>query len=220
MAPRQDIAGAYLRTERLKLRGFDQSDITLIVSPGSRIGIWGEMGSGKTQLLRTLARLDPLEAGSLYWNDRDVSRYSALRIKTRQHHVSLLLDNPYTYFSPKMRTGDLLRQMHGGHQAPIQRLFLEHALPPAILDEPVGNLSGLIRLQLALYHLKVNKSPVVLVDDIFRSLIQEVWPRALRAVTGAVSGTQALLIASRYRPCVQDMDTVLHLEEGQLTRSA
>jgi putative ABC transport system ATP-binding protein len=42
-------------------------DVTLTVAPGDRLALVGPSGAGKTLLLRTLALLDPLDAGGIYW---------------------------------------------------------------------------------------------------------------------------------------------------------
>jgi putative ABC transport system ATP-binding protein len=45
-------------------------DVSFAVNPGDRLGILGSSGAGKTVLLRALAMLDPLDAGTIHWNGR------------------------------------------------------------------------------------------------------------------------------------------------------
>lgn len=47
-------------------------DITFSVQDGNRIAIVGPTGSGKTLLLRSLALLDPLDAGEIHWQGKPV----------------------------------------------------------------------------------------------------------------------------------------------------
>jgi len=49
------------------------SDVHVTVNGGCRVAVVGPTGSGKTLLMRSLARLDPIDAGSILW------RGSALR---------------------------------------------------------------------------------------------------------------------------------------------
>jgi putative ABC transport system ATP-binding protein len=42
-------------------------DVSAIVRPGDRVALLGSSGAGKTVLLRTLARLDPLDEGTIFW---------------------------------------------------------------------------------------------------------------------------------------------------------
>src|SRR5690348_10822186 len=42
-------------------------DVNLRLCPGTRLGIVGPSGSGKSLLLRALALLDPLDEGSIHW---------------------------------------------------------------------------------------------------------------------------------------------------------
>ena len=46
--------------------------MSLAVNAGDRLGIVGPSGAGKTVLLRSLALLDPLDAGEIRWRGRSV----------------------------------------------------------------------------------------------------------------------------------------------------
>ena len=43
------------------------NDVSLTVRAGEVVGLWGLLGSGRTELLRSLVGLDPLDSGTLDW---------------------------------------------------------------------------------------------------------------------------------------------------------
>lgn len=47
-------------------------DVNVTVNRGDRLAVLGPTGAGKTVLLRSLALLDPLDAGSIQWQERDI----------------------------------------------------------------------------------------------------------------------------------------------------
>lgn len=55
-------------TQHWLLRG-----ISLVVQPGERLSIVGASGAGKTLLLRSLALLDPLDEGQVFWQGEPVT---------------------------------------------------------------------------------------------------------------------------------------------------
>lgn len=56
-----------LASERILL-----DDVSLLIQGGDRIAIVGPTGSGKTLLLRSIAKLDPLDAGDVHWQGTPV----------------------------------------------------------------------------------------------------------------------------------------------------
>jgi putative ABC transport system ATP-binding protein len=42
-------------------------DVSFVLNPGDRLAVLGATGAGKTVLLRAIALLDPLHAGSIHW---------------------------------------------------------------------------------------------------------------------------------------------------------
>jgi ABC-type sugar transport system ATPase subunit len=50
-------------------RGEELCDVSLALRAGEILGIWGLLGSGRTELVRAIVGLDPIESGRLRWRD-------------------------------------------------------------------------------------------------------------------------------------------------------
>ena len=50
-------------------RGDALKDVTLTLKAGEVVGLWGLLGSGRTELLRALVGLDPVDEGALSWSE-------------------------------------------------------------------------------------------------------------------------------------------------------
>jgi len=62
-------------------------NLDLALARGERLAIGGATGSGKTVLLRTLAGLEPLQAGTIYFNDQALSSWSMPAYRARVVYV-------------------------------------------------------------------------------------------------------------------------------------
>jgi ABC-type sugar transport system ATPase subunit len=50
-------------------RGDKLSNVSFTLRAGEIVGLWGLLGSGRTELIRAVVGLDPIEAGTLRWRD-------------------------------------------------------------------------------------------------------------------------------------------------------
>jgi putative ABC transport system ATP-binding protein len=118
-------------------------DIDLKIDGGDRIAVVGPTGSGKTLLLRALARLDPVSSGEILWRDQTVFGDDVPRFRRQAiylHQSPTLIDGtidenlrlPFSFrahcdeFSPKLMS-TLLEQLDR---------------TDSFLKRPVRNLSG------------------------------------------------------------------------------
>ncbi len=61
-------------------------DVSLQLWPGERLALVGPTGSGKTLLLRSLALLDPIDAGAVLWHGRPITRVPEYRARVIYLH--------------------------------------------------------------------------------------------------------------------------------------
>lgn len=183
----------------------------LVVRSGDRIGILGTPGSGKTRLLRTLARLDPVPTGKVVWAAKDVSRRSRWLLGKLRTFVALVLQNPYTFIEPWARVGKALKLSD-------EAITLAQTLGLAPLSQwyNIAMLSGVGRVRLALVRALLYRPAVLLVDDVFGSVAPDVWDTVLRSLDQALHPEQALVVASQFASALLRVDTVCVLWSGMV----
>jgi ABC-type sugar transport system ATPase subunit len=67
------------------------NDISFEMRKGEIVGLWGLLGSGRTELLRALVGLDPVNSGTIYWNNG--SGLAAIAPKQLHAHVGLVTED-------------------------------------------------------------------------------------------------------------------------------
>lgn len=120
------------------------TELSVRVAPGERVAITGPSGSGKTLLMRSLAGLEPLEAGVLRFRGTSLERW---RMPEYRSHVLLLpqrpalpegtveaaLEAPFGFRVHRQRRYERARAL--GYLEPVGR-------GRAFLERPTDALSG------------------------------------------------------------------------------
>ncbi|MCP4719123.1 MAG: ATP-binding cassette domain-containing protein, partial [Desulfobacteraceae bacterium] len=70
------------------------SNITMDISPGTRIGITGPPGSGKTSLVQLIPRLYNLDTGSLFIDDHEIS---SLDLDLLREHIAFMPQESFLF---------------------------------------------------------------------------------------------------------------------------
>jgi ABC-type oligopeptide transport system ATPase subunit len=75
-------------------------DISFEVIPGEVISLIGESGSGKTTIGRMILRLSPLSAGTITFENTDVSTLRGRHLKEYYRHVQGVFQDPFSSCNP------------------------------------------------------------------------------------------------------------------------
>ncbi len=202
-----------LRAEQLCATHREGEGLNLTLTAGDRVGILGTAGSGKTALLRVLARLQFPARGRLWWREADVTRRARWLLGNRRAFVVLLSTNPYTSFEPWAAVRQFFTASRRTPLA-LAELFRGGGMPSVAGDGAVRALSGVGRVRLALLYALQNNPRVLLVDDVFRWVVPELWQPLVDELDARVGETSALVIASRFWQALQTTGTIIVLNDG------
>ena len=205
-----------LTAESLCLRGVRGAPINLTLRAGDRIGLLGAAGSGKQQLLHTLARLEKPAGGRIMWSGTDITRRPRWLLGQRQSDVVLIWANPYALFANGTSPGRLLRRLSSRSSTAAGEPSHDVGFPAAMRDIQVGALSGYQRVRLALAYAERGEARAILLDDVFRSLSPGIWPVLLEQLDRATGELGALLVASQYPRALAHTDRILVLLDGEI----
>ena len=131
------------------------SDLDLVVTPGTRVGLIGPNGSGKTTLLNVLAGIVPPDSG-------DIERADGLRI-VRFEQERAGLDPAASLRRALAPEGDaVVFQGRNVHVAAWAKRFL---FRPEQLEVPVGHLSGGEQARILIARLMREPADLLILDE-------------------------------------------------------
>ena len=86
------------------------TDVSLDIRPGETLGLVGESGSGKTTIGRAVLGLAPVSAGSITFDDRDITHVSQSARRALARDIQVVFQDPYTSLNPSMTVADILAE--------------------------------------------------------------------------------------------------------------
>lgn len=89
------------------------TDISISIGQGETLGLVGESGSGKTTLGRAVLGLAPVTAGTITFENKDISHASRKQRQKLSRDLQVVFQDPYTSLNPAMEIGDILAEPLG-----------------------------------------------------------------------------------------------------------
>ncbi|MFF4370865.1 ABC transporter ATP-binding protein [Streptomyces sp. NPDC001594] len=197
---------------------FDGLD--LAVAGGSKIGLVGRSGGGKTTLTRLLLRMTDIDAGRIRIGGQDISRLSQRDLRGLIGYVPQdpamfhrTLRENIAFARPDATDAEIRRAAEAAHVTEFA-----DALPDGF-DTMVGErgikLSGGQRQRVALARAILRDAPVLLLDEATSALDSESEILVQDALWRLMEGRTALVVAHRLST-VATMDRLVVLDRGRI----
>ncbi|MFJ3230704.1 ABC transporter ATP-binding protein [Streptomyces sp. NPDC086787] len=197
---------------------FDGLDLT--VPSGTKIGLVGRSGGGKTTLTRLLLRMTDIDRGRILIGGQDISR---LRQSDLRGLISYVPQDPamfhrtlrenIAFARPDATEAEIRRAAEAAHVTEFA-----DALPDGF-DTMVGErgvkLSGGQRQRVALARAILRDAPILLLDEATSALDSESEILVQEALWRLMAGRTALVVAHRLST-VAGMDRLVVLDHGRI----
>jgi ATP-binding cassette, subfamily B, bacterial len=195
-------------------------NLSFHVPPGSRVGIVGGSGAGKTTLVNLLMRFYDAQHGSVRLDGHDVRDY---RISDLRRQFSVVLQEPLlfaasiaeniAYGNPEASDTQIVAaaKAAGAHEF-ITNLADGYA---TMLGESGNRLSGGERQRISLARAFLRDSPILVLDEPTSALDLQTEAVVADAMERLMQGRTTFMIAHRVST-LKHCDMVLRLEGGEL----
>jgi ATP-binding cassette subfamily B protein len=196
------------------------NDVSFAIPPGTRLGIAGTTGAGKTTLVSLLTRFYDPSGGQILLDDVDLRRY---RLADLRNQFAIVLQEPVLfstsiaenirYARPDAEHADVV----AAAQAASAHDFI-CGLPDgyaSLVGERGVRLSGGERQRIALARAFLKDAPILILDEPTSSVDTRTEAEILEAMERLMRGRTAFMIAHR-TSTLDICDARLQLEQGRV----
>ena len=195
--------------------------VSLRIAPGSMTALVGASGSGKTSLMRLIARFFDASHGSVLVGGVDVRQMTSAQLAAQ---ISQIFQDAYLFqgsIADNIRIGKAdasdAQVMEAARQAGVVEII--ERLPQG-LDTPVGEggarLSGGERQRISIARALIKDAPILLVDEATAALDVE-NQAAIAEALARLRGKRTLVVIAHQLSTVAMADQIVVLDQGQVS---
>jgi ATP-binding cassette subfamily B protein len=195
-------------------------ELDLTVPSGTKIGLVGRSGGGKTTLSRLLLRMTDIDAGRILIGGQDISRLRQADVRSLIAYVPqdpamfhrTLRDN-IAFARPDATDAQIRRAAEAAHVTEFADV-LPHGFDTMVGERGI-KLSGGQRQRVALARAILRDAPILLLDEATSALDSESELLVQEALWRLMEGRTALVVAHRLST-VAGMDQLVVLDRGRI----
>ena len=219
--------GVVLRVASLKRSGIID-DVSFTLNAGEVVGLWGLLGAGRTELMRALVGLDPIDAGAIHWSENGATvricpaelgrRAGFVTEDRRGEGLFLAMSVGENIVMPNLRAISRLGLVRIGEQRrSAGRMIDRLAIKTSSQDQRVATLSGGNQQKVVFARWLAGAPKLLLLDEPTRGLDVNAKTEILRLVNElAEAGTAVLLVSSELEELTRVCDRYLVIVRGRI----
>jgi ATP-binding cassette subfamily B protein len=197
-------------------------DIGFEVPPGTRVGIVGQTGAGKTTLVSLLARFHDVTSGQILLDGVDVRGY---KLDDLRNQFSIVLQEP-VLFSTDIAENIRYARPEANNEEIVWAAKLANAhdfimgLPngyQTLVGERGMHLSGGERQRISLARAFLKDAPILILDEPTSAVDVGTEAAIIESLERLMAGRTSFVIAHRLST-IQHCDRIIHIEDGRLGR--
>ncbi len=197
-------------------------EIDLHIPAGCFLGIVGRTGAGKTTLCHLLARLYPVPAGTLFFDDTDVNDLPLAAVRGAIAYVP----QDVSLFSDTVAFNIALGRPNATREE-IEAASKAAAIHDEILAMTDGyetrigekgiKLSGGQRQRLAIARALLLERPIIIIDDGLSAVDMETEHSIICSIAAYLKGRTCIVVSHRIAP-LADAREILVMEQGRIVQ--
>lgn len=211
----RDLSFTHLGQREPTLRG-----INLHVRPGLFLGIVGRTGAGKTTLCHLLARLYPVEDGTIFYDGMDVNTIPLSEVRGAIAYVpqdvvlfSDTIDFNITMGKPKA-TREEIEAAAKAAEIHDEIMAMRDGYQTRIGERGV-KLSGGQRQRIAIARALLLDRPIIIIDDGLSAVDMETEHAIIRSIASYLKGRTCIVVSHRIAPLAEAQE-ILVMEHGRI----